>query len=457
MNQSDTICALATAPGVGGIAVIRVSGSRAFECVDQLFHSSTKISQAPTHTIQYGRFRVSEQMQDEVTIAVFRSPRSYTGEDVAEISCHGGLVVPQLIISSLLQTGVRHAEAGEFTKRAFINGKMDLTQVESVAELIHSSSAASATVAAKQLHGAFRDKIRSMRQQLIDLSGLLELELDFANEDLELIPRQRISTDIDAAIHLCRAYLESFSASTILRSGFRISLIGHPNAGKSMLFNELVQFERSIVHDQAGTTRDYIQESVLWDGMRVIISDTAGLRQTENVVEAIGVNLSNAQASDADLILVVNDSSISASHSDEIISNLKSQFELKNIEIIQNKADLAQSADNNSASFYQDLKQHHISAKTGQGMSDLRAHLRQIIQQAVDPSKEALLNQRHLDLLHQALNSLLKAQISFNNSDFSEIVAFELRQAVEALGLIIGEIVNEEVLLSVFSKFCIGK
>ncbi len=461
-NSTDTICALASAPGVAGIAVIRVSGPQSFELIDDIFHSSAKISSASSHTIHFGRLSLTNSMQDEATVAVFRSPRSYTGEDVAEVTCHGGYIIPSMLLDALVAAGARIAEPGEFTKRAFLNGKMDLTQVESVADLIHASSSAGANVAAKQLHGAFRDKVYSIRQSLIDICALLELELDFANEDLELVPKQRILSEIDVALLLCRQYCDSFQSSMILRSGFRVSLVGHPNAGKSLLFNELLEKNRSIVHDVAGTTRDYIQESVLWDGMRVILCDTAGLRETTDIVEAKGVLLSDQQASDSDLILVVNDSSADPSASNYIVSSFEDKYPSKSIFLVQNKSDLLDDASDTAVGIVTSQVsavkgEFALSAKTGFGIQELRNSIISLMHQSTEASTEALINQRHYDLLRKTEVSLSKAKRAFQDGEFNELVSFEIRQGIECLGLIVGDTFSEEVLQSVFSKFCIGK
>ncbi len=463
MSDFDTICALATAPGVAGIAVVRISGSQAFNTIDQLFDSNTKISQAPSHTIHYGHLRVDrddDSVRDEVLISVFKSPKSYTGEDVVEISCHGGSVMPSMVINAILAQGVRHATAGEFTKRAFMNGKIDLTQVESVADLIHSSSSASARIAAKQLQGVFRDNITQIRSQLLDACALLELELDFANEDVEFVERDRITKQIDSTLALCHRYAESFASSTILRNGYSVSVLGYPNAGKSMLFNNLVGHNRSIVHDTEGTTRDYIRELVVWSGHSIVLNDTAGIRETGDSIEEIGVSLSNQVASDAECIVVVNDLSLGFGHSMPLLAQLQSKFPEKFFVLAQNKSDLIDEVAVRAA--YANATQIEtasviLSAVTSDGVDALKALLVSKAREATEPAKEALLNQRQLELLERCSDSLTRARTAIEQGDFSELVAYELRQGIDFLGEIVGENVSEEILNRIFSSFCIGK
>ncbi len=464
MIQSDTICALATAPGVAGIAVIRVSGPAAFDVVDAVVHCSTKISSAASHTIHYGRIKLEKDIRDEVTVALFRAPRSYTGEDVVEISCHGGFTIPDLVLRSLYSVGVRAAGPGEFTRRAFLNGKMDLTQVESVAELIHASSSSSAAVASRQLFGLFRDRVKKLRQDLIDVVALLELELDFAHEDVEFVHREKIEALTREALQFCQSVLGSFQDSSLLRSGLQVALLGLPNAGKSLLFNNLLNIERSIVHDQAGTTRDYIQESVLWDGLRIVFADTAGLRDTEDAVERQGVRLSSAVLSNSELILVVNDAAADPQKGTDLLRDFAELYPEKSFALVQNKMDLVVAADlvagdasNVNQEKLGDFQVLKVSAKTGSGIAELKDFILSKAKSSTLLSSDILLNQRHVHLLTQAAEACERALVSFSEQAFNEAIAFDLRHAIVHLGDLTGETFNEEVLNSIFSKFCIGK
>jgi tRNA modification GTPase len=275
MYRNDTICALVTPPGVGGLAVVRLSGPESFRIADQCFRGKQPLSEAGSHTIHYGRFVWEEELIDTVTAAVFRAPHSYTGEDTVEFGCHGGIVVSETIVEALIAAGARLAEPGEFTRRAFLNGKLDLVQVEAIADLIYAVSAPGARLAARQLVGGLTQRLRQLRQQLIETAALLELELDFAEEELEFVSRTELLSRLEQAQLWCQQLADSYRAAEILRSGFFVGCVGYPNAGKSSLFNALLQRRRAIVSPIPGTTRDYLEESFFLNGIPIRLVDTA--------------------------------------------------------------------------------------------------------------------------------------------------------------------------------------
>lgn len=464
---NDTICALATAPGVAGLAVIRVSGPEAFAVVDSLFKSSTKISDAASHSIIYGKLREAPSngaegdTLDTVTCSVFRSPNSYTGEDVVEIGCHGGMVIPGLILEQLYAAGARCAGPGEFTRRAFLHGKLDLTQVESVAELIHASSEASARVAGRQLFGAFKKNVAETRSRLIDVCGLLELELDFAQEDVEFVSREKLHTLLHSALEFCRHTQTGFSSSVVLRNGYTVSFVGRPNVGKSLLYNNLLGFQRSLVHNSAGTTRDYIQEGVVWKGLRIQLCDTAGLRSSDDVIEVEGMERGSMMVSNSHMVLVVNDVTVDPRGSDLLAQELAIQHPDKRVVLIQNKWDNGLPVGENGGEVIHTPKGVFttvaVSAKTGFNINTVRDLIIGAAEASSDLTADILLNERHMVLLKQTEGCLCAAMDALTRGEYAEAIAFEIRNGIDALGALSGERVNEEIINSVFANFCIGK
>ncbi len=448
---NDTIVALSTPPGIAGLAVIRVSGPQAFPIVDKCFEGKTKIAEAKTHTIHYGKFIYNNELIDFVTVSVFRSPNSYTGEDVAEISCHGGLIVVDKIIEALLASGCRLAEPGEFTKRAFLNGRMDLTQVEAVAELIHSVSIPGYQTAVRQLTGEFKAKIDAFRTKLLDASSLLELELDFADEDIELVSRSKIIETLNEAVSFCEELARSYRSAEISRSGYFVGICGYPNSGKSTLFNALLQRRRAIVSDIPGTTRDYLEESLFLDGILVKLIDTAGLRQTTDSIEIEGIRMVESLLEQSNLILVLNDASISVDHSDRIFNELSLRYKNAKVVIVQNKIDL----------LVFDFKRRegdiYISAKQMIGIDDLKGFIASQAKQSLEGLKDVLINQRHYHLLKRGSEELRQAINLLQEGKGNEIVSAEIRRAIKTFGEITGENWSQEVLNHIFSRFCIGK
>lgn len=456
---TDTICALATPPGIAGLAVIRVSGPKAFSICDERFTCSTAIDGTPSHHILYGWWMKDSLPLDSVTISVYREPHSYTGEDVVEIGCHGGAFTTEQILSTLLASHARLAEPGEFTRRAFLNRKLDLTQAEAVADIIHAESRIGAQTAARQLSGGFTKRLTTLRQQLLDVIALLELELDFSDEDVEFVDRSSLLsmvTSIITDVELTAAHAHS---AEVLRSGFQVAVVGYPNAGKSSLFNALLGRPRAIVSDSPGTTRDYLSETIYVDGYSVHLIDTAGLRDTEDYVELQGITLTRSLIEQSDLVLVVNDSSLGVSHSEALRHELLTTFSLLPVVVIHNKADLLPDFPLDSRGEGSSVEELHLfcSATSGLGLDSVRAMLAKRVRAATDGLTDVLVNARQAQLLTAIGQVLRSAAASIENGYTPDLFAVDIRAAIRLLGDITGESWNPDVLDSIFSRFCIGK
>lgn len=447
--MSRTIVALATPPGIGGIAVIRISGTKAFEITQMCISSKKSINQMLSHSIIYCNFQTNEHVIDTVLISKFQSPNSYTGLDTIEISCHGGVIIADMIIKALVVAGAEYAEPGEFTKLAFLNGKLDLLQVEAVADMIHSVSTAGAATSARQLIGEFTLRLSAFREQLLRIAALLELELDFSEEGLELIDRKVIEEKINSSIQYCQELSDSYTASNILRSGYFVGIIGFPNSGKSTLFNTLLNRNRAIVSEIAGTTRDYLEETLYINGLPIRLIDTAGIRDSQDIIEIEGIKLVDSVIEQSNLILILNDASEGLDNSNQLLTKLNEKYPNTQKLIIQNKTDLIDTIENNDNIF--------ISAKNRTGIDKLKAFLENEIKQSTERVSDVLINQRHYNKLQEVLQNLTQAKESLLNQMENEIISIDIRYATKLIGEITGEAWNEEVLDLIFSSFCIGK
>lgn len=447
----DTIVAQATANGLAGLAVVRISGKNAFEIADKCFRGKRKISNAKSHIILYGSFYCKGEMLDDVTASIFRSPHSYTGEDVVEIGCHGGAVVPMQIIRALVDAGCRYAEAGEFTRRAFINKRLSLVQVEAVGDIIHAVSVPSSEVSARQLHSGITAQFQAMRTKLLDTAAILELEMDFADEDVPIVDKDNVLLLLDNSMSICNDLLDTFQASTILRNGFNIAIIGKPNSGKSTLFNALLRRERAIVSDIPGTTRDYINEQMLIDGIPVTLVDTAGLRETKDTIEIEGIKYAEQTLLEANLILFINDISQGENYSDSLFQSIVERIGEIPYIMVHNKIDCLGIKEKNCENHF------FISARTGEGLDVLRTTISQFIKELSNTSNNLLLNERQYHKLNETLKALNLAVENIQNDMPNEIIAIEIRNAGRTLGELTGETWSEEVLNNIFSNFCIGK
>lgn len=446
----NTITALATPPGIGGIAIVRLSGKDAIAIADKCFTGKNKLIEANSHSVLFGKFFDDKQIIDTVLVSVFKKPLSYTGEDVIEISCHGGYLVAGEIINTLIKHGARLAEPGEFTKRAFLNGKMDLTQVEAVADIIHSSSVQGVHTSARQLSGEFTSRLKEIRRNLVEIAGLLELELDFADEDVELLNKEDIKNKIQSAKNYCNDLAESYKAAEILRSGYFVGIAGYPNAGKSKLFNALLQRNRAIVSEIPGTTRDYLEENLILGGIVIRLIDTAGIRDTEDTIEIEGIKMVHSVLEQSNLILVLNDISISEEHSNKLYYELKDKYPNSLIWLIHNKIDLVKNYKEEKNCLY-------ISAKRGDGIDGLKTFIEHSAKLNTERVQDILVNQRQSNLLLLASEDLENALSSLKFNMSNEIVAIDIRNSAQKLGELTGESWSEEVLNAVFSQFCIGK
>jgi len=457
--KKDTIIALATPSGVGAIAVIRLSGEKSIEIVNQFFKSKSgkrNLTEVKSHTIHLGNIIENDRIIDEVLITVFKNPKSYTGENVVEINCHGSVYIQQEILQLFLQNGVRNADAGEFTLRAFLNGKMDLSQAEAVADLIASNSAASHQVALQQMRGGFSTEIENLRQQLLNFASLIELELDFAEEDVEFADRTEFKKLIDKINAVLKRLIDSFALGNVLKNGIPIAIVGEPNVGKSTLLNALLNEEKAIVSHIAGTTRDAIEDEINIEGVAYRFIDTAGIRTTEDFVENIGIKKTFENIEKAQLVLQL----IDAEHIDTLqknISQLETKYPSKKILTIVNKADLL------TEEQILTLKNKFenlivLSAKHKTGIHKLTETLTHLVNKGALSNNETIVsNSRHFEALNNAYNSIKEVQKGIDLNISTDLFAIDIRQALFHLGEITGEVTTEDLLGNIFANFCIGK
>lgn len=453
----DTIAAVATPPGEAGLAVVRVSGPDALAIVSRVFRGRAELSSADSHTAHVGFINDrSGAPVDQVVCTVFHAPHSYTGEHTVEIGCHGGMLTSRRILEELIARGARAAAPGEFTKRAFLNGKMDLAQAEAVADLIHARSDAARRVSLEQLQGHLSAEVRAVRQSLMDAVGLLELELDFAEDGYEFVDRTKVGDALRGTIARVGRLSDSYLVGKVYRDGVRLVLAGAPNAGKSSLLNALLRESRAIVTEVPGTTRDVIQESLSIGGVLFRLADTAGLRHTEDPVEREGVQRTRDQLMTADIVVWVVD--LSAPTLPALDLN---QTPGRRVLIALNKSDLVPEG---KSMVEQELPTHaprvRISALTGEGIAQLEeAMLRIAVGNTRGDAAEGttVTSARHLSALTKAGESLRLAQASMDSGRTSEFISLDLRAALNALGEITGEITTDDIMNSVFARFCIGK
>jgi tRNA modification GTPase len=450
----DTIVAIATAPGVGAIAVIRVSGADTFRIVNELF-AGKDLTQQASHTLHVGFLKEGERWLDEVVVSLYKGPRSYTGEDVIEISCHGSPFIQEAIVQAIIRKGARLARPGEFTQRAFLGGKMDLAQAESVADLIASNTAASQRTALHTMRGGFSHILKALREQLIQFSALIELELDFSMEDVEFADRTQLYSLLGKAQVTVQQLLQSFQLGNVIKHGVRVAITGRPNAGKSTLLNTLLNENRAIVSDIAGTTRDTIEEVLNIDGVLFRLIDTAGIRESEDVIETIGVERSMEAMKQADLAVYLFDvneetrDTLAAAH--HLVQQQNNRYLL-----VGNKADVLgwEAAAEKFAG--EDIL--FISAQERTHIDLFRQRLLdQVIQGSVQTEDTIVTNARHFAALQEVSRSLDDILTGMNNRISSDLLALDIRRCLHYLGDITGEVTNEDRLDFIFSKFCIGK
>ncbi len=449
-QNEDTIVALATPAGVGAISIIRISGPDSFFATDKIFVGKSRLVDSDSHTIHYGKIiNRNGEVVDDVLISVFKNPHSYTGEDSIEISTHGSPLISEKIISLLIDNNVRLAEPGEFTKRAFLNGRIDLTQAEAVADIINSRTDASLRGARNQLDGALSKKVDSLRDTLINTSSLIELELDFAEEDLEFMPVKEILENISIIEKEISELLKTFSFGRILRDGVNVALVGKPNVGKSSLLNYLLKEARAIVSEIPGTTRDVIREELSIDGILFRLFDTAGIRTTTNIIEIEGVLRSREAVINSDIVLFLND--ITNGLDEDLYKELLKIIDGKRILKVANKVDLQRSE--------KSMFDVSISAKTGEGIDSLFLKLKDLAVGSKNYTEKTAVvsNIRHFNALKKTKECLLNAKQSINQRMSGEFIAVDLRNAENSLSEIIGKVTSDDILNNIFAKFCIGK
>ncbi len=457
-TPQDTIVAIATPSGVGALGIIRISGDRAIEYVNALF--SKNLSEVGGYTLHYGKIWKREEMLDEVLVSVFRAPRSFTKEDVVEISCHGSSYILQEIVHLLLSQGARLARPGEFTQRAYLNGAMDLAQAEAVADLIASTSAQSHKLAMSQLRGGISRELSQLREQLLNFTSLIELELDFGEEDVEFADRSQLMDLVLQIDHKLSSLINSFQLGNAIKTGVPTVIMGKPNAGKSTLLNTLLNDNRAIVSDIPGTTRDMIEDRVVIEGVEFRLMDTAGVRETTDLIEAEGVRRTLDLAQTASLIIYLFDLQTESIEQAQAYIQSLALPESARILIVGNKLDLQDGTSTNGNSIqgcpYPILR---ISAQGHQYIDDLRQLMIAAVHSFADitPDQAIISNARHLHALQQAYTALEDVSRGLQEGLTGDLLSIDIRTVLHYIGEITGEITNEEVLGNIFGKFCIGK
>jgi tRNA modification GTPase len=470
MITQETIVALASPSGAGAIAVIRLSGTGALTIAEQVFQSVSEksLSKQKTHTIHLGHIVDEGKVLDQVLLSIFKNPHSYTGEDVVEISCHGSTYIQQQIIQLLLRKGCRMAQAGEFTLRAFLNGKLDLSQAEAVADLISSDNEASHQIAMQQMRGGFSNEIAKLREELLNFASLIELELDFAEEDVEFADRTQFSELLTRIEFVLKRLIDSFAVGNVIKNGIPVAIVGEPNVGKSTLLNALLNEERAIVSEIAGTTRDTIEDELVIGGIGFRFIDTAGIRETKDVVESIGIKKTFEKIEQALVVVYLLDSSelrVASSSFLVEIEKIINQFPLKPLLIVFNKVDVMDKdeLEQNIQIFNSKLETRNskliaISAKQKIGIDELKNTLLSFVNTGALRNNETIVtNTRHYDSLLKALEEIQKVKFGLQSNLSSDLMAIDIKQALYYFGEITGEVTNDELLGNIFANFCIGK
>ena len=451
----DTIVALATPSGVGAIGVIRISGNKAIDIINELFPSKD-ITLQSSHTLHVGFLKEEDILLDEVVISVYKNPTSYTGEDVLEISCHGSAFVQEKVFQSIIKKGARIAKPGEFTQRAFLNGKLDLAQAEAVADLIASNTEASAKAALHNIRGGFSGILKYLRDQLIQFSALIELELDFSEEDVEFADRTKFIRLIEEMSSSTKELLHSFKLGNVVKNGVSVAIVGKPNAGKSTLLNTLLNDDRAIVSEIAGTTRDTIEEIINIKGILFRLIDTAGIREhSADIIENMGVTKSLEKIKEADVVLYLFD--VLTTRPDELeIINKDLSDQNKKFILVANKCDINRDVEKNILNSFVDIL--FISAKENSGIEELKNQIfLSVIEDQSLTENIIVTNSRHYEALQKVEASLNEIRNGLETKIPGDLLALDIRQCLYYLGEITGEITNEDRLDYIFSKFCIGK
>ena len=448
-NNNDTICALATGGGMSAIALIRLSGLDSIKIANKIF--SKELQNKKSHTVHFGTILEGTKIIDEVVLTIFYKDHSFTGEETVEISCHGSTYIQNKILELLIIKGVRVAIPGEFTMRAFKNGKLDLSQAESVADLIESESAAAHETAIKHLRGGFSKKLKTLRAKLIDFASLIELELDFSEEDVEFANRNQLKNLVSEMHKEVSSLIESFKLGNVIKNGIPVAILGAPNVGKSTLLNSLLNEDKAIVSNIAGTTRDSIEDELIIKGYNFRFIDTAGIRKTEDIIETLGIEKTLLQANKSTIIIYLIDATLDINQQLIDIKKLEKEDQRKVIKVI-NKIDLNKSIKNQLDDIV------YISAKEKKGLEKLKDEILDFTNlNSLYNNNTIITNQRHFDQLNKTINELNMIIDGLSNGLSSELLSINIKQSLFHLGLITGEVSTDDLLANIFGKFCIGK
>lgn len=464
MHTSDVICAISTAPGCGAIAVLRLSGEGSITLTDKIYKSPAgkKLTEAKANTVHFGQILEEDELIDEVLVTVFHAPHSFTGEESVEIACHGSVYIQQRLLQMLVDAGARLAAPGEFTQRAFLNGKMDLSQAEAVADLIASSSAASHRMAMNQMKGGFSSELRKLRAELLHITSLLELELDFSEEDVEFADRSELRRIAGYIEELLSRLCDSFSLGNVIKNGVPVAIVGNTNVGKSTLLNALLREDKAIVSEIAGTTRDVIEDTINLNGITFRFIDTAGIRNTEDKVENIGIERTFSKIGQASIVLLLTDLSRGVECFEEYYEQVKAHLapEAKLV-IVLNKTDQVEdllTPQETIRLFTSGEKIIPVSARTGSNLEVLVQELTNTVHaNAFNASDVIVSNVRHYEALHRALTAIRRVDAGLQSGLSGEFISQDTRECLHYLGEITGEISTDEVLGNIFKNFCIGK
>ena len=459
MLNDDTIVAIASPSGSGAIAVIRLSGSLAVEITDKIFYfknKKKKLIDQEAYTIHFGFIKDKETVIDEVLVSLFRAPRSYTGEDSIEISCHGSLFIQQKIVNLLIKQGARTAAPGEFTQRAFLNGKLDLSQAEAVADLIASESAAAHKVAFQQMRGGFTDDLKDLRGQLLSFISLIELELDFSEEDVEFADRKQLQYLVSTIQKKLSGLINSFELGNVIKKGIPVAIVGEPNVGKSTLLNVLLNEDKAIVSDIAGTTRDAVEDVISLSGILFRFIDTAGIRQTNDTIESLGIERTMEKIEKAEIILYMIDANDDKAC--DKVFEIRQKAKDKKLILVVNKIDQSKLDISERIKDCEDLKLVQISAKQKDNISELIETLLDTVHYSPDTKSDTIItNTRHFELLQKAHESSLRVDQGLASGISGDFLAQDIREILNYIGEITGEFTTDEVLGNIFENFCIGK
>lgn len=454
-NTTDTIAALSTPPGMGALAIIRISGTEALSILSSIFNKD--LTQGAGYTIHFGNIKDGEEIIDEVLVSVFRAPRSFTGEESVELTCHGSEYIQSRILQLLLSSGCRLAQPGEFSMRAFANGKVDLSQAEAIADLIASSTSASHKLAMNQMRGGFSKKINELREKLINFASLIELELDFSEEDVEFANRDELTSLVTGIDKMVTGLMESFATGNAIKNGVPVAILGAPNMGKSTLLNALLQDERAIVSHIPGTTRDTIEDEIIIEGVRFRFTDTAGIRETTDEIETIGISKAFEKAGKSAVVIYLFDAATSTTAEiDAELENLRQKVGSDvTLILVGNKIDKVEGIPTTTGNIDDVL---YISAKEGTGLTELKNRLLSITKTLSSEGNDIVVsNIRHYEALNKAHEALTSVLAGLKDGITGDFLAMDIRRALFHLGEITGEITTEDLLGNIFSKFCIGK